>query len=136
MNLKFKRAFSLIEVIIVLGLISVLAGVFVANFCTNFELQDDVSNINRAIKHARRLSIATNQPSFLSYDPGKFTLSDVFGEKISELKCKPCDATLDPHSKFVVKFDKFGFFTKFAVECGNTEYDAHVLSGALRKKER
>jgi hypothetical protein len=113
-----------------------LVGIFVVDFHTNFELQDDISNINRAIKHARFLSISTNQLSFLRDDPGKFIISNIFGEKISELERNLCDTTRDPHSKFVVKFDEFGFFTRFAVKCENTKYGAHFLSGALHTTEK
>jgi prepilin-type N-terminal cleavage/methylation domain-containing protein len=136
-NLERKRAFSLIELIIVLGLMAALAGIFASNFHgIDFGPWDDVSSFNGAIKRARNFSIATGQPIILSCIPGKFLILDTFGKKLSELECNLCGDTVNPLSKCVAKFDEFGFFTKFTVKCAGIEYLPDILSGILREKEK
>jgi prepilin-type N-terminal cleavage/methylation domain-containing protein len=135
-NLHYKQAFSLIEIIVVLGLMSILIGVFAANFHTNFDLQNEIADINRAIRQARHASIATNQPTFLVYDSGKFSIFDTFGEKISELECDLRNSTMEQSFRHGIKFDALGFFTKFTVMHGNTEYTSDILAGTLNEKKR
>jgi prepilin-type N-terminal cleavage/methylation domain-containing protein len=135
-NLRHKQAFSLIEVIVVLGLMSILIGVFAASFHTNFDLQNEIVDINRAIRQARHASIATNQPTFLIYDSGKFSIFDTFGEKISELECDLCNSTVEQSFKHGIKFDALGFFMKFTVTYGNVEYTSDTLTGTLNEKKR
>ncbi|MDR0742181.1 MAG: type II secretion system GspH family protein [Puniceicoccales bacterium] len=136
MNLHHKQAFSLIEIIVVLGLMATLIGVFAASFHTNFDLQNEIVDINRAIRQARNASIVTNQPTFLVYDSGKFSIFDTFGEKISELECDLHNSTVEQSFKHGIKFDALGFFTKFTVAYGNMEYTSDILAGTLNEKKR
>jgi hypothetical protein len=132
-----KQAFSLAELVAVLGLMAVLIGAFATNFHgVDFESRDDVSNFNGAIRCARTLSAATGQPTVLCYSSGKFLILDTFGQKLSEFECNLCDGAVDSQSKCIAKFDEFGFFTKFAVKCAGVEYSPDVLSGILRENKK
>jgi hypothetical protein len=134
-NIGRKLAFSLIELAVVLGLIAVIVGTFTVDFHgIDFEFRDDISAFNVAIRRARRISLAENHPTILSYNSGKFLIFDAFGRKLSEFERDLHAAAQD--FRHVVKFDEFGFFTKFTIECGGVEYVPNALSGILCEKER
>jgi prepilin-type N-terminal cleavage/methylation domain-containing protein len=134
-KLACKRAFSLIELVVVLGLIAILVGAFATNFHgIDLGSRDDVPNFNGAIRCARNLSIATGKPTVLCHSSGKFLIFDTFGQKLSEFECNLRDSA--PRSNCIAKFDEFGFFTKFTVTCAGVEYFSDVLAGVLREKEK
>jgi Tfp pilus assembly protein FimT len=129
-----KQAFSTIELMLVLALISALIGIFVAKFRVESDQLDDISSINRALKHARLTAISTNQPIRLSYASGTFFMLNDFGEKISEFRCNLRDNNSFKDPRNVTKFDESGFFIPFSIKCGSNEYHTDILSGMLCEK--
>jgi hypothetical protein len=129
-------AFSLVELVIVLALMVALACVSTVEFRFSPGNRDEISEINRAMRCARQISISTNQSIFLSHKLGKFLILDAFGEEICGLKCKSENFAPISWKTHGAKFDKFGFFEPFAIEYDNIKYAANELSGMLHEKTK
>jgi hypothetical protein len=131
-----RQAFSLAELVIVLALMIILAHATIMEFRFDLESGKEISKICKAVRRARACALSTNQRAFLDYKPGKFSIFDVFGKKISEFECNLQNTAVVQWPAHVTVFDEFGFFEAFTVKCGNTKYAANTLSGMLREKTK
>lgn len=128
-----QNAFSLLEILIILSIITILYGIFFSEFKFDINTKNDELVLKNILKKGRYLAMQRFENVFLTKEnENLFTIRDNFGEKISEnyliQNVYLCNVdTGENYEK--IKISPSGFFQKFTANIDDIQYFIDPLSG-------